>query len=145
MRNKFNKEKYNIKRLEVRDEDIERNKCTHEIFDKESGECAICGTEVNPNAPWFNEDELISAVDTVIDHLETMKMIVNSCMSKKEIRAAQEYFDMIPLLNNIDTLYNICMEEFNNANLDIVGTYNTITYDEFENIIKEKSEGKNDE
>lgn len=119
MKLKFNKEKYNIKRLQPRAEDIEVNKCTHEIFSKEDGQCAVCNTVVDPNM-CLDEELLTSSVDIIITHLHCMKMVVNSCMGKKEIKAAQKYFDMIPLLQNIDALYNICIEEFNNTVLDTV-------------------------
>lgn len=122
MKNKFNKTKYNIERLKPRPEDIELNKCTHEIFDKDDGKCAVCETVVSPNII-FNQMELWQAIETVSDHLECMKMIVNSCMSRKEAKAAQKYFDMIPLLNNLEVLYDICIDELNTTDLDIIDLY----------------------
>ena len=115
---KFNKEKYNTKRLQPRIEDIELNKCTHEVFDKTTGECAECGTKVNISFTLIDENEFIYSVNDVIDQLESMKMIVNSCMNKQEIKAAQKYFDMIPLLKNINTLYDICKNEVELSTLD---------------------------
>lgn len=136
MKRKFNKVKYNIKKLQLRPEDIEANKCTHEVFSKEDGECAECGIVVNPDV-CFDEENFTKAVDIVITHLESMKMIVNTCMTKGEIKAAQKYFNMIPLLHNIDTLYDICIEELNNTELDIVDLYEPIDYDKMEDSLRE--------
>lgn len=146
MKNRFNKIKYNVKRLKPRPEDIELNKCTHEIFDKETGECPVCGVIVSPDTN-FNDNDLLLAAQNVIDHLESMKMIANACMSKKEIKAAQKYFDMIPLLQNVDVLLDICKEELNNTDLDIVDLYEPIDhfdYDELNDIVDD-SEDKDSE
>lgn len=126
---KFNKEKHNIKRLQPRVEDIELNKCTHEIFDKTTGECALCGTKVSIDFSWFKENEFTESIDNVIDELESMKMIINSCMGDKEIKAAQKYFNMIPLLKNIGALYDICKENVCISSLDTVDLDNFIDMD----------------
>ena len=119
MKRKFSREKFIIESLKPRPEDIIFNRCTHQIFDKETGECATCKTIINPNM-CFDKTELMTATDTVIENLECMKMIVNSCMDKKVVRAAQKYFDMIPLLQNIYALYDICNEELEDSNLETV-------------------------
>jgi hypothetical protein len=43
-------------------------------------------------------------------------------LSKKEFKAAKKYFDMIPLLKNIDSLYHICNEELANDYLELSST-----------------------
>ena len=115
---KFNKMKFNIKKLKPLPEAIELNKCIHTLLDEETGECAVCKNKIKLELP--TESDILNASTCIVNSLETMKMIVNSCMSKKEIRAAQKYFDMIPLLNNISSLYEICTEELKTANFDVV-------------------------
>lgn len=139
---KFNKIRYNIKRLKPRVEDIELNKCTHKMYCKEDGLCGYCGTQVSPDNI-FDENglELAAAADTIIDYLECMKMIVNNCMSNKEIRATKKYFNMIPLLNNIDTLYDMCIDALNRTELEIVDLYESIEYEKD----LDKEEGENNE
>lgn len=129
MRNKFNKTKYNINMLKPTPESIEKNKCTHEVFAVEDGSCLTCGVNASPKK-CLNPDKLIEAKATMIEHLQCMKMVANSCLSKKEIKAAQKYFDMIPLLEKIDVLYNICADALDDHTLDDV----TDLYDELEYV-----------
>jgi hypothetical protein len=42
-----------------------------------------------------------------------MKMVSANLLTSKEFKAAKQYFDMIPLLKNIESIYNICKDEFN--------------------------------
>lgn len=128
MINTFNKIKYNIKKLKPRAEDIVLNKCTHAIFCKEDGKCASCKTTVDPNV-CLNETELNYAVEVIVNHLECMKMITNICMSKKEIRAAKKYFKMIPLLKNLYILYDICNDEMQSTDLNVVDLHEPLKHD----------------
>lgn len=105
MKNKFNKTAYNIKKLIPREEDIEFNKCTHTT--DENGVCYLCGIEMELN---INLNDLVNSTNVLISYLETMKMIANSSLRKKEFKVAKEYFDMIPLLKNITALYDICSD-----------------------------------
>lgn len=115
MKRKFNKAKFNIKRLSPHKEDIEKNKCTHDIFAAEDGECQECGTFINTD---LKSDELLMASAKLIQYLETMKMVINNSeLSKSEIRAAKKYTDIIPLLKNINALYDICKEQIENSSV----------------------------
>ena len=111
MRTSFNEEMYNTKRLQPRNEHIEFNKCTHAVIN-ENNKCVLCGTELKLA---LKSSELLHSADVIIDYLESMKMLSNG-MSKKECKAAQKYFDMIPLLKNINNLYDICNEKSNQLN-----------------------------
>lgn len=106
----FNKNLYNAKKLKPKAEDIELNKCMHIVED--SNECLICGTIVNRI---LDINELIDHSNNIINYLETMKMIAGYAFSKKELKTAQKYFDMIPLLKNINSLYDICNEYMEEA------------------------------
>lgn len=123
MFSKFSKAKYNARRLRPRAEDIVFNLCTHEIIDKEEGLCAICGTEVDLKYNFYQTGDIERAAETLINSLECMKMITNSCLSKKEKKAAQYYFDIIPLLKNITTLHDICSEALESASFDEVDVF----------------------
>lgn len=108
----FDKANYNVKRLKPKAEDIELNKCRHMINSADDDKCILCGTDIDIE---LSSNELIYAADTLVDYLESMKLIANYFLSNKENRAAQKYFNMIPLLKNITELYIICSEEVNNA------------------------------
>lgn len=112
MKRDFNKILYNIKRLKPKPEDIEANKCHHCIDEEKDDDiCILCGTEIERD---LNFNNLTYHSNMVIQYLESMKMIANCSLTKKELKAAQKYFDMIPLLKNISNLYNICSEEQEN-------------------------------
>lgn len=112
MRNRFNKRNYNIKRLQPSADEIELNRCTHIVdVESEKYECLLCGTIIKQN---LDIENFINSAFNVAEYLETMKMVANNSLSRKEYKAAQKYFDMIPYLRNIRALYNIC-EEANNT------------------------------
>jgi hypothetical protein len=115
---RFNEEKYFVKKLQPKATDIELNKCTHECFDKDTGECALCSYMLKFDI--HDEEELYKSVKYLIERLETFKTIMYSCGSAKEIAAAKKYFDMIPLLKNIGSLNDICIDKFINSNQEVV-------------------------
>jgi hypothetical protein len=101
-------EKYHTTKMQPKLEDIELNKCIHNAENIDS-KCPICGSKIDTN---MDLEKLLSSADTLISYLETMKMVSNTVLTSKEIKAAQKYFDMIPLLKNIESIYNICKDEF---------------------------------
>lgn len=113
MKKQFNEEKYNIKKLQPKATDLELNKCTHLYFDKDSGECMMCGYKLDFNI--HDLEELQKSANYLIKNLETFKTILCSCGSVKEIAAAKKYFDMIPLLKNIDALHSIGIDMLINS------------------------------
>ena len=114
----FNEEKFNVKKLQPKATDIELNKCTHECFDKYTGECALCGYKLHFDI--HDPKELYKSVNYLIEKLEAFKTIMYSCGSDKEISAAKKYFDIIPLLKNIDSLHNICLSQFISSSVYVV-------------------------
>jgi len=104
MRKIFNQIKYNVKKLKPSNVDIERNKCTHYEYSEYDGTCSICGIKINLK---IDREDMIKSSNNLISYLETLKMIVNNYGSKKEIKAAQKYFDMIPLLLHISNLHDV--------------------------------------
>lgn len=107
----FNTEKYNLARLKPLAIDVELNKCTHSSFNEATGHCEECGV-----APIIEMDmaSLAIATKVVIGHIETYKMI-GKCLTKKERKLAQKYFDMIPLLKNLNSLHDVCEERYEEA------------------------------
>ena len=105
----FNKEKFNIERLQPQKEIIEMNNCTH--LNLKNNRCEDCGIYLEEE---MNLDELVEAGQVITGYLETMKMVANVTLSKKEMKVAQKYFDMLPLLYNLTELYEVCEEEYGN-------------------------------
>lgn len=103
---RFNKTEYNVKRLQPREEDIELNKCTHKDID-ENNKCICCRTPIELE---LDINDLMDVTSIIISYLESMKIIASGTFSKKEYKEAKKYFDMIPLLKNIGSLYNICSD-----------------------------------
>ena len=136
----FNKEKLNIETLKPQAKDIELNKCTHIMYDEDTKICEDCGVNLNLE---LSEDELITMANNLITYLETLKMVINLCGSKKEIRAMQKYFNMIPLLKNIKNVHYVC-EESHNEYLNFI---EVLAYmEEQDDQIEENNEDtKNDE
>ena len=116
MKKQFDQEKYNVKKLQPKATDIELNKCTHLYFDKDSGECLMCGYNLDFNV--HDLEELQKSANYLVKNLETFKTILYSCGSIKEIVAAKKYFDMIPLLKNIDALHSIGIDMLINSSQD---------------------------
>lgn len=129
MKTNFNIRKRNIKRLRPRPEDIELNKCTHYLG--EDGRCSICGIELETEIVL---EDLYTSSETIIDYLETLKMLSEYVLTKKERKAAQRYFNMIPLLKNIIGLYDVC----NDANWEYLNNINKIIESEVTDPLNKK-------
>ena len=103
---KFNKTKYNIRRLQPAAVDVELNKCNHLLdSESESYDCVLCGININPN---LNIDKIKTSASILVEQLETLKIVANGCLNRRELKECQKYFDMIPLLKNIGALYSVC-------------------------------------
>ena len=108
MNKRFNLIKCNAKKLKPKREHVKMNKCTHSIVNNDNV-CLVCGWNINTD---LNLDEFLRSADVVADYLETMKMIIsNTCCTRAERKAAQKYFNMIPLLSNIESLYKISYDK----------------------------------
>lgn len=104
-RRKFNPDRANYEAIKPSKYDKELNKCTHPDVD-EAGICRICDSVLNTD---MELGELEIAASTLISYLESMKMQINkSCSSRKIKHEANKYFDMIPYLENITDLYEVC-------------------------------------
>ena len=110
MKKLFNQEKLNIERLKPKAEDVELNKCDHMLIDEETSTCTICGKHITCNIAY--DEETNKAVNTIIDMLESLKMVMNEVSSKKELKVAQSYFDMIPLLKNLSSLEKVVVDDY---------------------------------
>ena len=106
---KFSKEKYTISKLKPKPLTVEANKCTHQNYNIDDNYCTECGRELNLNLDHVN---LLVHTSEVVNYLETFKMLMNAYGTRKEIKAAQKYFDMIPLLLNIGKLHDVCREKY---------------------------------
>ena len=103
---RFNKQEYNIKRLQPKAEDIEINRCPHKEIDDES-KCTCCKTLIETD---LDLSTLLCVAETMISYLESMKIVASDVLTNKEFKEANKYFNMIPLLKNIGNLYDICSE-----------------------------------
>ena len=106
---KLNKITSNVKKLKPNKIHMELNKCNHIVENFEQDTCPICNAEITPK---LSIGHLEDITNDLVKYLETMKMITNCTLSKTEIKATKKYFDMIPLLKNINALYDICYNEY---------------------------------
>ena len=134
---KFNHEKLNIARLKPNATDVELNKCTHMFIDEETSTCTVCGKHITCDIAF--DEETSKAIDLVIDKLESLKMVMNELSSKKELKIAQPYFDMIPLLKNLESLQNVVVDDYTNY----INTLNQIAANK--NTESEQSEERDEE
>jgi hypothetical protein len=112
---KIKKSKFNVEKLKPADNMWD--KCGHSVFCQETGECDICGAILNTK---INADKLEESIEYIISSLEYYKMIMyNTKSTKAEIKAANKYFKMIPLLENIFSLSNVCDDKLKKYSMDV--------------------------
>ena len=104
-RRKFNQDRANYEAIKPSRYDKELNKCAHPDVD-EAGICKVCDSVLNTD---MDLGELEMTACTLVSYLESMKMQINkSCNNRKIKHEANKYFDMIPYLENITDLYEVC-------------------------------------
>lgn len=130
----FSSEKLNIERLKPKAIDIELNKCTHLSIDEQTSTCTICGKHVSCNIAF--DEETDKAIALIIDKIESLKMVMSELGTSKELKIAQPYFNMIPLLNNLESLQDVVVHNYSTY-IDTLNQIHAEETAEFENDSKE--------
>lgn len=136
------KEKFS---LQITKEDMLRAACNHRTADGTgdtlvqdpidgSVTCQICGHKFKPLDPSTGEDEIKHSVESILNLLQTTKLLYLNMPQE----AAREYFQIIPLIEKIPTLFDIAVKNFtkheattgwnyNGRNMGTVGLFNMLS------------------